>query len=114
MKSLLQKLLLNWFSSTLTLNILGPSSTYYSGITGGLEALTAAYENLLEGRIEAAIVGASASFIDPKVSLNYLLMGILSSDGLSRVFDAQGIVFFFALSNHTICVLPVIPVIFVK
>lgn len=72
------------------INIPGPSITYYSGICGGIDALTAAYENLTNGRIDAAIVGASASLIDPKLSLNYQLMGMLSADGLCRVFDAQG------------------------
>ena len=61
---------------------------------GGLEALTAAYQNIAEGRIESAIVGGSSSIIDPKLSVSFVRLGFLSPDALTRSFDADGEVLF--------------------
>lgn len=70
--------------------ISGLSYTYYSDVSGGLEALSAAYQNIREGRIEAALVGCSSSIIDPKISLSFLRLGFLSPDAICRAFDANG------------------------
>jgi len=70
--------------------VIGPSITFYTAAYGGLEALSHAYENLIAKRIDGAIVGSSASHVDPKLSINYQLMGYLSPDGRTKVFDANG------------------------
>ncbi|XP_065212309.1 fatty acid synthase-like [Planococcus citri] len=74
------------------LNLTGPSFTFYSSITGGLEALSAAYHSIVEGRVEAAIVGGSSSIIDPKLSVSLMKMGYLSPDSYCRAFskNAEG------------------------
>jgi len=43
-----------------------------------------------EGFVEAAIVGAANSIMDPRVSLQLTPLGLLSADGVTRPFDEWG------------------------
>ncbi|KAK7602868.1 hypothetical protein V9T40_006842 [Parthenolecanium corni] len=70
------------------LNLTGPSHSFYNGLLGGFEALSAAYQGVASGRIDAAIVGASSAIVDPKISLHFVQLGYLSPDALCRSFDA--------------------------
>ena len=62
----------------------------YSDAHGGLEALTIASKYVAEGLVEAAIVGAASSIVDPRYSLQFASLGLLSPDGVTRPFDAFG------------------------
>ncbi len=69
---------------------IGPSHTFYHGALGGLDAMTIAYDQISSGQIDAALVGAPNSIIDPKLSLQYVGLNYLSPDALCRAFDEQG------------------------
>lgn len=70
--------------------VLGPSFTYFADVLGGMEALATGYKYVSDGFVDAAIVGVSASIIDPKVGLQFVALGLLSPDGCTRAFDKSG------------------------
>lgn len=57
---------------------------------GNLTALDAAYKNVSEGHVEAAIVGVATAVQNPMLSVNLFNMGLLSPDSVTRVFDTNG------------------------
>ncbi|KAL6953873.1 fatty-acid synthase system [Sarracenia purpurea var. burkii] len=71
------------------LNLTGPSFTYANDMFGNLTALDAAYKNVSEGHVEAAIVGVATAVQNPMLSVNLFNMGLLSPDSVTRVFDTN-------------------------
>lgn len=69
---------------------LGPSFTIYTDVLGGMESLAMGYKYVSDGFVDAAIVGVSSSIVEPKISLQFIPLGLLSPDGLTRVFDKSG------------------------
>ncbi|XP_011703203.1 PREDICTED: fatty acid synthase [Wasmannia auropunctata] len=67
----------------------GPSYTLDSACSSSLIALEHAYRSLQEGQCDAAIVGGSNLCLHPYVSLQFARLGVLSSDGRSKAFDAD-------------------------
>lgn len=57
---------------------------------GSLQALSTAYRLISTGFIEAAVVVVASHLVDPKLSIQYFALNLLSPDGLSRVFDKSG------------------------
>jgi acyl transferase domain-containing protein len=58
--------------------------------TGGLEAITVAYEAIKSGHFDAAIVGSISLVLLPEVSYHYKQLGLISPDGKTKSFDAAG------------------------
>ncbi|XP_012541735.1 fatty acid synthase [Monomorium pharaonis] len=71
------------------LGVTGPSYTLDSACSSSLIALEHAYRCLQEGQCEAAIVGGSNLCLHPFVSLQFSRLGVLSSDGRCKAFDAN-------------------------
>ena len=69
---------------------IGASSTQYVDVHGGLESLVMGYKYVSEGFAEAAIVGTASNIMDPTFSLQYVPLGLLSPDGVTRPFDELG------------------------
>ncbi|CAG2060649.1 unnamed protein product [Timema podura] len=70
-----------WFNSY------GPSYSYHSGDTSGVEGLSIAYDAIKKGYCETALVGTAAFAMHPEMSFHYKGLGILSDDGHTRSFD---------------------------
>lgn len=58
--------------------------------TGGLEAITIAYEGIKNGHFDAALVGSVSLVLLPELSYHYKELGLLSPDGKTKSFDAAG------------------------
>ncbi|XP_025993195.1 fatty acid synthase [Solenopsis invicta] len=69
------------------LGVTGPSYALDSACSSSLIALEHAYQSLIKGQCEAAIVGGSNLCLHPYVSLQFARLGVLSSDGRCKVFD---------------------------
>lgn len=48
---------------------------------------------MANGTVDAAIIGVASNIVDPKLSFQYLNLGLLSQDGLCRAFDKYGNVY---------------------
>nr|CAD7429676.1 unnamed protein product [Timema monikensis] len=70
-----------WFNSY------GPSYSFHSGDTCGIEGLSIAYDAIKKGYCETALVGTAAFAMHPEMSFHYKGLGILSEDGYNRSFD---------------------------
>lgn len=57
---------------------------------GGIEALRQACDFIRSGQMDAAIVGSANLALLPETSLVYNDAGLLSQDGSTRAFDANG------------------------
>jgi 3-oxoacyl-(acyl-carrier-protein) synthase len=66
--------------------IRGPSATFSSGATAGLEALDFAFQQIAEDRVQAMLV-ASADCLCPQLVERFAARGQLSPSGLARPFD---------------------------
>ncbi|CAG2055270.1 unnamed protein product [Timema podura] len=75
-------------------NCSGPSYSFYSAETAGIEGLTLAHEAIKKGYCETALVGTITFALHPELSYNLKELGVLSEDGCNRSFDdeANGIV----------------------
>lgn len=69
---------------------LGPSIYYDSSWTCGTQVLQAAFEAIKLGQCESAIVTTANLALNRKVTNLYGEMGVLSDDGRTRSFDANG------------------------
>jgi phthiocerol/phenolphthiocerol synthesis type-I polyketide synthase D len=58
--------------------------------TGGLEAITVAYEGIKSGRFDAALIGSIGLVLLPELSYHYKELGLISPDGKTKSFDAAG------------------------
>ncbi|XP_033608867.1 fatty acid synthase [Cryptotermes secundus] len=70
------------------LNINASSYSLTSMETGGLEALTVAYNTIRSGRCDAALIGSISLVLLPAGSYHYKELGLLSPDGKTKSFDA--------------------------
>ncbi|XP_067207661.1 fatty acid synthase-like [Linepithema humile] len=65
----------------------GPSYTMDSACSSSLYAIAVAYDCIMSGRCEDAIVGATNLCLHPIPTMQYFRLGVLSSDGYCRPFD---------------------------
>ncbi|KAJ4428210.1 hypothetical protein ANN_24225, partial [Periplaneta americana] len=84
------------------LNVHGTSISIVSTETSGFEALSAACNEMKQGRCDAAVVGAVNLVMHPEVSYHYNELGVLSKDGKCRPFDAQERVLEVAVNSYTV------------
>lgn len=75
----------NRISYALKLN--GPSYILDSACSSSLYALNQAYEDIRNGKVDAAIVGVSVLNLHPVSTLQFVRLGVLSPDGASKTFD---------------------------
>ena len=68
----------------------GKSISIISPETCGLEALTAAYEEIKFGRCDAALVCAVSISMAPQMAYHFKELGLLSKSGKNNPFDAEG------------------------
>jgi len=68
----------------------GPSYAIDSACSSSLVALQNGYEAIRSGQCEAAIVGGVHLNSKPTESLHLHKLGLLSQDGVCRVFDNSG------------------------
>ncbi|XP_067207291.1 fatty acid synthase-like [Linepithema humile] len=66
----------------------GPSYTVDSACSSGLYAIAVAYECIMSGQCEDAVVGAISLCLHPGPHMQFFRLGVLSSDGYCRPFDA--------------------------
>jgi 3-oxoacyl-(acyl-carrier-protein) synthase len=66
--------------------IRGPTATFSSGSTAGLEALDFGFQQIAEGRVQAMLV-ASADCLCPQLVERFASRGQLSPSGVARPFD---------------------------
>ncbi|KAL2734260.1 fatty acid synthase-like [Vespula squamosa] len=71
------------------MDLLGPSCTIQSACIGSAMALKKAIESIQSGECEAAIVDAGTLVLLPNISYQLSRLGLLSSDGVNRSFDAK-------------------------
>ncbi|XP_032662832.1 fatty acid synthase-like [Odontomachus brunneus] len=71
------------------LGVTGPSYTLDSACSSSLYAMEHAYRCIQDGQCDAAIVGGANLCLHPYVSLQFSRLGVLSSDGCSKVFDTD-------------------------
>ncbi|XP_017779765.1 PREDICTED: fatty acid synthase-like isoform X2 [Nicrophorus vespilloides] len=71
------------------LNLKGPSCAYDSNWINGIEVLQIAFDAVREGHCEAAIIGTANLALNSELSWLYNDMGLLSSDGSTKAFDAD-------------------------
>ncbi|XP_025268427.1 fatty acid synthase-like [Camponotus floridanus] len=69
------------------LNTNGPSYTIDSACSSSLFAIERAYRSMQLGECDAAIVGGANLCLNPLISLQFMRLGVLSSDGFCRSFD---------------------------
>lgn len=72
------------------ISFLGPSVNYDSNWTCGTAVLQAAFEAIKIGQCDSAIVTTANLALNGEVSNLYGEMGVLSDDGRTRSFDANG------------------------
>jgi acyl transferase domain-containing protein len=58
--------------------------------TGGIEAITIAYNAIKSGHFDAALIGSISLVLLPAGSYHYKELGLLSADGKTKSFDAAG------------------------
>nr|XP_012224502.1 PREDICTED: fatty acid synthase-like [Linepithema humile] len=69
------------------LNLKGSSCTVDTACSSSLHAIAVAYDCIMSGRSEDAIVGATNLCLHPTINLQYSRLGTLSSDSCCRPFD---------------------------
>lgn len=70
--------------------LVGPSCAYDSNWINGIEVIRLAFEAIREGHVESAIVGTANLALNSELSWLYNDMGLLSADGSTKAFDAEG------------------------
>ncbi|XP_043463802.1 fatty acid synthase-like [Leptopilina heterotoma] len=73
--------------SSFYFDLTGPSHNFDSNCCSGATALQAGFMAIKSGRVESAIIGASNIILHPHTSLQELLLGLLSPDGITKTFD---------------------------
>jgi hypothetical protein len=68
-----------------------------SACSSSLYAIEHAYKAIQDGQCDSAIVGSSNLCLHPFISLMFSRLGVLSLDGLPKVFDRDGMYFFIQL-----------------
>lgn len=68
----------------------GPSIAVDTACSSSLVALENAYKAICHGQCSAALVGGVSILLKPNTSLQFLKLGLLSSDGACKTFDASG------------------------
>ena len=71
-------------------NFQGNSLFVSSGCASSLVALETGVSAIREGRVDAAIVGATCLYLSPRSSIEFRSLGALSPDGICRPFDDSG------------------------
>jgi fatty acid synthase len=66
-----------------------------SACSSSLYAVEHAYKAIQDGQCDSAIVGGSNLCLHPYISLMFTRLGVLSLDGLSKVFDRDGMHFLY-------------------
>lgn len=84
---LVRGVLANRISYSLKLN--GPSFAVDTGCSSSLFALNEAFKDMKNGKIDAAIVGASVLNLDQMTTVHTARLGILGPDGVCKVFDDE-------------------------
>lgn len=82
-------LIIGTSSIYICLNI-GPSVAYDSNWVGGIEVLRLAYSAIKTGQCESVIIGTANLALNSEFQWIYNDMGLLSSDGSTKAFDADG------------------------
>jgi Polyketide synthase modules and related proteins len=59
--------------------------------TGGIEAITVAYNRIKSGEFDAAIIGSISLVLLPEISYHYKELGLISPDGKTKSFDSTGL-----------------------
>ncbi|CAH0727202.1 unnamed protein product, partial [Brenthis ino] len=72
------------------LNTIGPSYAIDASTASSLLSLEQAYQHLLSGEIESAIVAGSNTCKQPTLSVNLRRAGLVSLDGKTKCFDENG------------------------
>ncbi|XP_025263301.1 fatty acid synthase-like isoform X3 [Camponotus floridanus] len=70
------------------LDLKGPSYTVDSACSSSLYAMALGYRDIMSGRCEDAIIGTSQLCLHPTLNLQFSRLGVLSSDGCCKPFDA--------------------------
>ena len=70
--------------------ILGPSFTVDSACSSSFVALWSAYHDVVEGRVDAALVNAGQLCLSPVMTTFYVDGGIVSATCQSSPFDEKG------------------------
>jgi fatty acid synthase len=78
----------------------GPSYVLDSACSSSLYAIEHAYKAIQNGQCDSAIVGASNLCMHPYISLMFSRLGMLNPEGLSKVFDRDGMY----ILIHLLCV----------
>ncbi|XP_043468900.1 fatty acid synthase-like [Leptopilina heterotoma] len=68
-------------------NLTGPSINVDTNCCAGATALQKGFMAIQSGLVENAIIGASNVIINPQMSLQLFLLGLLSPDGITKSFD---------------------------
>ena len=68
----------------------GPSYAVDTACSSSFMALHLAMQDIRQGHCDAAIVGGVSMLLKPQTSLQFLRLGVLSPDGLSKSFDSSG------------------------
>ncbi|RZF35979.1 hypothetical protein LSTR_LSTR005392 [Laodelphax striatellus] len=71
------------------LNLNGPSFCVDCTWSGGMECLQQAFNMVADGHVNAALVGIANLTLYPNLSLQYVGMGKLSTDGRTKSFSAD-------------------------
>lgn len=79
----------------------GASFAVDAACSSGLVALWAAYNDVKEGRVEAAVVNAGQLALSPVSTRVYLTCGFVSTDGKCNPFDIRGKSFSLCLNEIT-------------
>ncbi|GAB1860823.1 Fatty acid synthase [Camponotus japonicus] len=70
------------------LDLKGPSYTIDTACSSSLYAIALGYHDIMSGRCEDAIIGASNLCLNPIINLQFSRLGTLSPDGYCRPFDS--------------------------
>ncbi|PKU32508.1 fatty acid synthase [Limosa lapponica baueri] len=68
----------------------GPSLAIDTACSSSLVALENAYKAICHGQCSAALVGGVNLLLKPNTSVQFMKLGLLSSDGACKAFDASG------------------------
>ncbi|XP_055593804.1 fatty acid synthase-like [Uranotaenia lowii] len=70
-----------------SLDLRGPSTVVDTACSSSLTALDVAFRSMLNGECDAALVTGSNLLINPQVTYQFALLGVLTRDGYCRPFD---------------------------
>ncbi|XP_014488990.1 PREDICTED: fatty acid synthase-like, partial [Dinoponera quadriceps] len=81
-----------WLANSISnwLGLDGPSYTLDTACSSSHYAMAEAYRMIRSGECDAAIVGGANICLHPNLKLQFFQLGVLSSDGYCKPFDASG------------------------